>query len=142
MTQLPAGVQPRNSISAPLGGPCRAQHEDGADPSRSGARMFTSATPSTGRPAVTHSADLEEARAIRDTPTSLVLIAGSWSSPPLLAQALISIVEDRRAALDTGEIILLRGADAVDQERDAGGFATTELAVLEVDVVHHLGDGA
>src|SRR5262249_52218380 len=64
------------------------------------------------------------------------------SPSPLLAEALIGVAEDHRAALDARGIVLLRGADPVDQERDAGGLAAAELAVLEINVVHDLGDGA
>ena len=37
------------------------------------------------------------------------------------------VAEDRRAALDAGEVVLLRGADAGDYVGDARGLVATDL---------------
>src|SRR6478736_6710102 len=61
-------------------------------------------------------------------------------SPALFLEVFIEVVEHLGAALDPFRIVLGRNADALDQRLDAGHLGTTELTVLEIDVMHDLAD--
>jgi hypothetical protein len=52
----------------------------------------------------------------------------------------IEIIKDRCTAGETLVVIMRIGADTGDQQLDPGRLLTTELAVLEVDVVDDFGD--
>src|SRR5499433_69667 len=54
----------------------------------------------------------------------------------------VEIVEDLGAARNPFRVVLGRDADPFDQRPDAGDFGATELAVLEIDVMDDLRDGA
>src|SRR5215813_5325554 len=54
----------------------------------------------------------------------------------------VEVVENFGAARDPLRVVLGRDADAFDQRSDAGDFGAAELAVLEIDVVDDLRDGA
>src|SRR5215218_5532410 len=62
------------------------------------------------------------------------------AGPPKLSAATRAQV--RAAAGEALPVVPGRGADAGDQGPDALGLGAGELAVLEVDVVHDLGDRA
>src|SRR5262249_40546463 len=65
-----------------------------------------------------------------------------WRRRPLAAEIFVEIVEDLAAARDPLRVILGGDADALDQRPDARDFGAAELAVLQVDVVNDLADGA
>src|ERR1700745_3162587 len=59
-----------------------------------------------------------------------------------LSEVLIKVIEHFGRACKALRVIARRGADALHQRSDTCDFGSTELAVLEVDVVDDLGDGA
>src|ERR1700751_1631478 len=68
----------------------------------------------------------------------------AWRSPlpALFLEIFVEVVEDLGAARNALRIVLARDTDAFDQRSDAGDFGAAELAVLEIDVMDDLGDGA
>src|SRR2546430_1461499 len=59
-----------------------------------------------------------------------------------LPKVLVEVVEDFAPACNPLRVIPGRGADTLDQRSDTRDFGSTELAVLEVDIVDDLRDGA
>src|SRR5262245_35505206 len=57
-------------------------------------------------------------------------------------EVLVEVIEDLGAARNPFRVVLGRDADAFQQRPDAGDFGATELAVLEIDVMDDLRDGA
>ncbi len=65
--------------------------------------------------------------------------------PPLSAPLLeifVEVVEHLGASHNPFRIIPRRDSDAFDQRSDAGDFGAAELAVLQIDVMDDLCDGA
>jgi hypothetical protein len=54
----------------------------------------------------------------------------------------VKVLEQRRATCDALVVVLGRARDRRDHARDALGVGAAKLAVLEVDVVNDLCDGA
>jgi hypothetical protein len=52
-------------------------------------------------------------------------LPGPRHRSPSLAQAFVSVVEDRGTTLDAGKIMLMRGADPINREGNTSGLATT-----------------
>lgn len=57
------------------------------------------------------------------------------------AEILIEVVEDRPALRNPLVVLGIGGADSGDQAGDSGRLLAPELRILQVDVVHDLGDG-
>src|SRR5262245_45762083 len=64
------------------------------------------------------------------------------SARDVLSEVLVEVVEHFRPACKALRVIAARGANAFHQRSDTCDFAPPELAILEVDVVDDLGDGA
>jgi hypothetical protein len=66
---------------------------------------------------------------------------GSVGGAAPLPKILVEIVEHASALFESPRVVLGGMAKARDQMRDAAGFLSAEFGVLEVYVVHDLGDG-
>src|SRR5262249_33521144 len=69
-----------------------------------------------------------------------VSFRGAGGNGGLVAERVVQAVEPRRALVDAGLVRQARDRQAEDHAVESRGFGTAVAAVLEVQVVHDLGD--